>query len=392
MSKIEKSLMLVTHEYPPYVFGGVAIYSHKLAEWLSTRGWTVYVITGRAGLKEGVTIQRRGRIVVIRIYFPNIPPRWVFYAKLAERHVAKLIKRGIRLALSNSPLTGLLPVLRNAVTFTVYHGSSYSVLPFFENFRHALNTATPGELPLYMGYPALKTWMRQDLLYSNYNIFIARHVKSETDWLYPDLAPKISRSSIVAYPGIEYNQLSRLKEHNRRTEKTKTVVAFVGRLYFTKGITYAVEAVRSLVEMGERHIKFWVFGTSPLQKWLFKQSRAIPIRYFGFVERSRLLSLLAKYVDVLLHLSLYEGAPLAVMEAQALGIPTVTFDLPWSTEFIINGINGYRAPYPDVHRLGEAVLKAKELNRDKVALLAKRFDREVSFLVVEKVLEEGSHR
>jgi glycosyltransferase involved in cell wall biosynthesis len=391
MAKIEKSLMLVTHEYPPYVFGGVAIYSHQLAEWLSTRGWTVYIITGRAGLREGVTVRRRGRIVVIRIYFPDIPPRWVFYAKFAERHIAKLIQRGIRLVLSNSPLTGLLPVLRNTATFTIYHGSNYAVLPFFENFWHALKTARPGEVPLYMGYPAYKTWMRQDLLYSNFNIFIARHVKSEAEWLYPDLAPKISRSSVVAYPGIEYNQLSRLKEHNRRTEKTKTVVAFVGRLYFTKGITYAVEAIRSLVEIGERHIEFWVFGTGPLQKWLINQGKAIPIRYFGFVERSRLLSLLAKYVDVLLHPSLYEGAPLAVMETQALGIPTVTFDLPWSTEFIINGINGYRVPYPDVHGLGEALLKAKELDRDKVALLAKRFDGDVSFLVVESLLEEGGH-
>jgi glycosyltransferase involved in cell wall biosynthesis len=391
MAKIEKSLMLITHEYPPYVFGGVAIYSHQLAEWLSTRGWTVYIITGRAGLREGVTVRREGRIVVIRIYFPDIPPRWVFYAKFAERHIAKLMQRGIRLVLSNSPLTGLLPVLRGTTTFTVYHGSSYTVLPFFENFWHAIKTVKPGEVPLYVGYPALKTWMRHDLLYSNFNIFIARHVKSEAEWLYPDLALKISRSSVVAYPGIEYSQPSRLKKHNRRIEKTKTVVAFVGRLYFTKGITYAVDAIRSLVEAGERHIEFWVFGTGPLQKWLIKQSRAIPIRYLGFVERSRLLSLLAKYVDVLLHPSLYEGAPLAVMEAQALGIPTVTFDLPWSTEFIINGINGYRVPYPDVHGLGEAVLKAKELNRDKVALLAKRFDREVSLPVVEGLLEEGGH-
>ncbi len=392
MAENEKSLMLVTYEYPPYVIGGIAIYSHQLAEWLSTRGWTVYVVTGRAGFREGVTVQRRGRIVVIRIYFPDISPRLVFYAKLAKRHIAKLIQRGISLVLSNSPLTGLLPVLSDATTFTVYHTSSYSVLPFFQNFWHALKTVKPGELPLYMGYAALKTWIRRDLLYSSFNIFIARHVKSEIEWLNPDLAPKISRSSVVAYPGIEYNQLSLLKERNRRTEKTKTVVAFVGRLIFTKGITYAVEAIRSLVETGERHIEFWVFGTGPLQKWLVRQSRAIPIRYFGFVERSMLLSLLAKYVDVLLHPSLYEGAPLAVIEAQALGIPTVTFDLPWSTEFIINGINGYRAPYLDVHRLGEAVLKAKELDPDKVALLAKRFDRDVSFRVVESVLEEGSHR
>jgi hypothetical protein len=48
-------------------------------------------------------------------------------------------------------------------------------------------------------------------------------------------------------------------------------------------------------------------------------------------------------------------------------------------------------PYHDVHRLGEAILKAKELNRDKVALLAKRFDRDVSFRVVESLLEETSY-
>jgi glycosyltransferase involved in cell wall biosynthesis len=78
------------------------------------------------------------------------------------------------------------------------------------------------------------------------------------------------------------------------------------------------------------------------------------------------------------------------MEAQALGIPTVTFDLPWSAEFIINGINGYGVPYSDVYGLGEAVLKAKELDPDKVALLAKRLDRDVSLRVVESVLEEGS--
>jgi len=48
-------------------------------------------------------------------------------------------------------------------------------------------------------------------------------------------------------------------------------------------------------------------------------------------------------------------------------------------------------PYPDVQGLGEALLKAKELDRDKVSLLAKRFDGDVSFLVVESLLEEGGH-
>jgi len=387
MAKVGKSLILLTHEYPPYVFGGVAYYSQQLAKWLADRGWKVYVIAGRAGRKERATVHQGGNIVEVRIYFPDIPPRWVFFVKFAERFVGMLLQKGIRLVLSNSPLTGFLHILENVKITTVYHGTSYALLPFFKTMD-ALKSAKPGEIPLYFSYPVLRSWIRRDLIRSDFNIFVARHVRLEAESLYPELAPKIRQFGAVAYPGIDCRLLCDIKRYEPRRKRMKLVIAFVGRLYYNKGVTYALETVENLIKKGEKDVELWVFGTGPLQRWVAMKSKQLPIRYFGFVERSKLLSLLAHYVDVLLHPSLYEAAPMALVEAQALGIPTITFDLPWAHEFVINGVNGYRAPYPDVERLGEMVLKATELDPGKVALSAKRFDRETAFRVVESILEK----
>lgn len=68
---IGKSLILLTHDYPPYVFGGTAIYSQQLAEGLADRGWAVYVVAGRVGFREGVAVHRKGSITVLRVYFPS---------------------------------------------------------------------------------------------------------------------------------------------------------------------------------------------------------------------------------------------------------------------------------------------------------------------------------
>jgi mitochondrial fission protein ELM1 len=74
-----RTLILLTHEYPPYVFGGVATYAKQLAEWLSQNGWKIFIIAGRATFNEKVVLERASNnITVIRIYFPEVPPRWFF--------------------------------------------------------------------------------------------------------------------------------------------------------------------------------------------------------------------------------------------------------------------------------------------------------------------------
>ena len=398
--KERRIAILLSHEYPPYIFGGVAVYSKQLAEWLSRNSWKVFVIAGKASINERINMEKiDDRFTIIRVYFPEIPPRWLLYTMPAKRCLEMLLTRDIRVVLSNSPLTWLaLKDLRKSKKstsyITVFHGSIHSLLAFFhyaiqDDFRNI----SLEELIYYAEAPLINHLTRRDLLVSDQYIFVANHVITEFESLYRDMARTIRHRSNVIYPGVDYDHLVQLRRSVEKVEKDKIIIAYVGRLYYTKGVTHALKTVENLVEEGhKRDVELWIFGKGPLELWLksYMKRRKLSqhIKYFKFIERSKLLSLMAKYVDVLLHPSLYEGAPLAVMEAQALGVPVITYDLPWAQEFIINGINGYRIPYPNTVKLAEGIVKAAGIKVNGIIQSAKKFDKKLTFQKLENVFNK----
>ena len=400
MDERHKTVVLLSHEYPPYVFGGVATYSKQVAEWLSNNGWKVFVVSGKADVSKRVSMERiSNNLTITRVYFPEIPPRWLLYAMPVRNYLEKLLPRYNAVILSNSPLTWLTTrrlrkLGKSMKCVTIFHGSIYSLLAFFQYVsRSDIGKLSLGELAYYAEIPLHNYLIKKDLLVSDHYIFVSRHVEMEYKQLYSDLSKDIHYRGTVIYPGIEYEYLAKLRQNIKRVKKGKIVIAYVGRLYYTKGITHAVKVIEYLVKEGhEKNVTLWIFGRGPLEPWLNqyikRKELTTHIKYFEFVERTMLLSLLAKYVDVLLHPSLYEGAPLAVMETQALGIPVVAYDLPWSQEFILQGINGYRAQYSDIARLSKYLIKAIELKPEKVAYTARRYDREIAFLALEGLIAE----
>jgi len=392
-----ETLVLLSHEYPPYGFGGAATFSKQVAEWLSERGWRVIAIVGRASVRERVSISRvSDRLTVVRLYFPEIPPRWLFYAKLVRSYVERLAEKGCRVILSNNPLTGLaVPKnIRNSLhVITVFHGSVYSLLSLVYYAPLAdITKISPPELAYYSEVPLIKYLTEKDLLLSDTYVFVAKHVMKEFENIYADLAKDIRNKGVIMYPSIEYSRLANLRKNVEKVDIGKIIVAFVGRLYYTKGVVHAIRVVKALShELNIKDVELWIFGKGPLEYWVKhcirkREDLKGGVKFFGFVERSKLLTLLAKYVDVLIHPSLYEGAPLAIMEAQALGIPVVTFDLPWTSEFIVNELNGLKARYPSITELAYNILKASKLNRDEISSIAKIYDRARNFRILEKSL------
>jgi glycosyltransferase involved in cell wall biosynthesis len=388
MKAKEWTAVLLSHEYPPYIFGGVATYTKQLAEWLSNNGWRVFVIAGKASIVEKIKIEKHSdKLTIIKVYFPEIPPRWLFYALPAKNILRRLLKSKIDVILSNNPLTWL--ALNNLKTkakiITFFHGSIYSLLAFFHYVSlKDIRKINPEELMYYNEISLINYLTKKDLSISDISIFVAKHVMMEFGNIYKDIIGGNEHREAVIYPGIDYDTLVRLRLNLGRIEKSKIVIAYVGRLYYTKGLTHAVKVAEYIAREGyEKEVELWIFGNGPLKYWLKKYIRRKRIdnivRYYGIVERSRLLSLLAKHVDVLLHPSLYEGAPISVMEAQALGIPVVTYDLPWACEFVFEGVNGYTAPYPDIARLSENIFKVLKLNSNNITTFARKYDRKISF-------------
>jgi len=90
--------------------------------------------------------------------------------------------------------------------------------------------------------------------------------------------------------------------------------------------------------------------------------------------------------------SLFEGVPRVVMEASAMGVPSVVTDVKGNREAVTHDRNGLLVPFGDVPALTSAILRiltepdtAQRLSAGALRIAAERFDER---LVFEKVKAE----
>jgi glycosyltransferase involved in cell wall biosynthesis len=104
------------------------------------------------------------------------------------------------------------------------------------------------------------------------------------------------------------------------------------------------------------------------------------------------MPLLYSLMDVLVLPSLFEGIPRAVMEASAMGVPTVATDVKGNREAVERDSNGLLVPLGNVQALAEAITeilsdsdKARRMGSVGRRIALERFDER---LVFEKVKAE----
>jgi len=373
------NILILSHEYPPYYFGGVGTYTKELAEYLSLK-FNVYVIAGRT--THNITVERKGSLNIVRVPFPNIPIRSIWYSFSAKEIVLKLAEKAT-VILANAASAGYLSrwLYHKSLSrklITIFHGTIESIKVFY---RYTNNIYTNlGDLLYYTTLPVYNSLYRSDLENSTLPISIAKHVSYELVSLYPDLSHKVKNGKII-YAGIDYEKLRSiyLTTLTKPLDKNKIIYAYVGRLYTTKGIIDLLQVFKLITHYLRERVELWIFGKGPMENYIkkFAKKHKLNIRIFGFIEREKLINILANYVDVLLFPSYYEGCPLALLEANALGIPAVTWDLPWSHEFIINGLNGFRAPFRDVYAFTELAINSLRLRKygDIISKYSSKFNK-----------------
>ena len=162
----------------------------------------------------------------------------------------------------------------------------------------------------------------------------------------------------------------------------KPVVVFAGRLKRAKRPDHAVKAFR-LVKAKVPEAELWVLGDGPFRKGLERMAGE-GVRFFGglpTVERRGLIG----DACVLVNPSVREGWGLNVVEANALGVPCVAYDVAGLRDSVKDGVTGLLVDSGDREALAEAILRvlkdealrrrlsenglkfAKEFNWDKTA-------------------------
>jgi glycosyltransferase involved in cell wall biosynthesis len=125
-----------------------------------------------------------------------------------------------------------------------------------------------------------------------------------------------------------------------------------------KGITYLLQAAKQVVEQ-EPRVRFAIAGDGPLREELIGEARERGlekhVRFLGY--RSDIPQLLSAF-DLYVLPSLWEGLPLALLEAMAVGKPILATRVGGNPEVVEHGVNGYVVEPRDPAALADCILQA----------------------------------
>lgn len=147
--------------------------------------------------------------------------------------------------------------------------------------------------------------------------------------------------------------LNQIEKHQDSTTNTKDTkyIGFIGQLIPRKGIPDLIE-VFDMLHASDKSLKLLLIGDGQQRQELesmvaTKKSHA-NIEFLGF--RQDRLELLNQF-DLFVMTSSLEGIPRCMMEAMAVGVPVVAYDIPGVDQLIEHEVTGLLAPLGDKEAL-----------------------------------------
>lgn len=131
----------------------------------------------------------------------------------------------------------------------------------------------------------------------------------------------------------------------------------VGRLVVQKGHKYLLQAIPKV--LAEYNDVLFVFaGDGLLRTELEQQSRQLGIQHkLRFLGTRSDVPRLLQAADLFILPSLWEGLPLALLEAMSAGLPVVGTQVEGVEEILVNERNGLLVPVKDPDALSEAIIR-----------------------------------
>lgn len=169
--------------------------------------------------------------------------------------------------------------------------------------------------------------------------------KDLINWGIPD------KSITVINNGINKPTFQKLPKKERK----KTLI-FLGALTIDKGMGDALK-IFSILGHQDQNWQFWVVGKGDLKSWQFKSKElgiSKKMKFWGFVSQRLKYELLGK-AHILVNPSIREGWGLVVIEAAAVGTPTVGYNVPGLRDSILNNKTGILC-YPMPSACAEQIL------------------------------------
>lgn len=183
-----------------------------------------------------------------------------------------------------------------------------------------------------------------------------------------DLGVKKEKVNVV-HNGVEIERFSPDKFSQAQKDEFKNgyglksevpVIGTVARLSSVKGQQYLILAMKSILKDNPR-TQLLLVGDGPEKSRLLKQVEELGLERHVFFGPSTLdTSVPLSIMDIFAFPSLMEGLGLAIIEAQAMGLPVVASDVGGVYTLIKDGVSGFLVQPEDPKALAEAILRLLE--------------------------------
>lgn len=148
------------------------------------------------------------------------------------------------------------------------------------------------------------------------------------------------------------------------------IVGTVTRLHDSKGNSYLVEAARSVLDR-RPHTRFYLFGEGPLREQLEVQARALNLGdRFVFGGFARDVARVVSAFDISVFPSLWEGTPLTVFEALAMGKAIVATDADGLLDVLTSERDAIIVPKRNAPALADAIVRLADEPAERARLSA----------------------
>jgi glycosyltransferase involved in cell wall biosynthesis len=350
-------ILFLTHEYPPYIFGGIGNFVRNYALNLTKSGIETTVVCGYPSSRFLSSCKRSNDqgINVIRLNYPNLPPHHFFFQFTNLREFQETVvaeKPDVIHGQSGSSFPAINSLQSVAPFVVTFHDS-----PLKEKIwgaRSVLNGGGLKDLRTYLiGYPLESYIYGHEFRLSDLAIAVSESLKMD---LLAEMGQQYSEKTHFIHNGIDVEQLE--KDYSKASliaEDQKTIL-FSGRLFWRKGALNVVKLAFAL-QKRKADFKILVHGNGPLYNKMQKEIASLGlsnIHLLGFTPRAKLLESLRQCKFIALP-SYYDACPMSLLEGMCLGKIPLLLNMPFAQEISNNGRYGIIAS--DADTLAEELIK-----------------------------------
>lgn len=149
----------------------------------------------------------------------------------------------------------------------------------------------------------------------------------------------------------EFDAMASASDGKPISASSMKTIGFIGQMIPRKGLPDLLEVFDRLYSR-DTSVKLELLGDGRQREELENQARARSsgnaVSFLGF--RSDRLERLSNF-DLFVMTSSLEGIPRCLMEAMAMGVPVVAYDIPGVDQLVEHGVTGLLAPHGDVDAL-----------------------------------------